>query len=265
MPLEEVLKLAFLYTDFHVSIDPGNKVFLTKGSFIITKLPIAGEVSKGDSFKGVKLSNLPADKEANTFFANEKLYQVGIKSSENKEINASVKVYVVSAKTKEPLPVSSIYVDDKIAIASTDSNGFYRFNLTKGPHTLTINSFGKRQAIRRLIVNANGTLPIELEDDIRVLQNVLISAQRNTNVNSAQMGVEKLNIRSIKQVPVIFGEADVLRVILTLPGVKSTGEASTGFNVEVGVLIKILFSLMMPPSTIHLTFLVSFLPLILKL
>ncbi len=54
------------------------------------------------------------------------------------------------------------------------------------------------------------------------------------NVTSVQMGVEKLNIKTIKQIPTAFGEADILRVVLTLPGVKTVGEASTGFNVRGG-------------------------------
>jgi len=48
------------------------------------------------------------------------------------------------------------------------------------------------------------------------------------------MGVDRLNIKTIKQIPVVFGEADVLRTVLTLPGVTSVGEASTGFNVRGG-------------------------------
>ncbi|MDB5155387.1 MAG: TonB-dependent receptor, partial [Mucilaginibacter sp.] len=48
------------------------------------------------------------------------------------------------------------------------------------------------------------------------------------------MGVSKLDIKSLKQVPSVFGEADVLRVVLTLPGVQTVGEASTGFNVRGG-------------------------------
>jgi len=53
-------------------------------------------------------------------------------------------------------------------------------------------------------------------------------------VRNTQMGVNKLDIRSIKQIPSAFGEADVLRVVLTLPGVQSVGEATTGFNVRGG-------------------------------
>ena len=48
------------------------------------------------------------------------------------------------------------------------------------------------------------------------------------------MGVQKLDIKTLKQVPVVFGETDLLRVLLTLPGVKSAGEASTGLNVRGG-------------------------------
>ncbi len=48
------------------------------------------------------------------------------------------------------------------------------------------------------------------------------------------MGEERLTIKTIKRVPVIFGEADVLKVLLTLPGVTSVGEASNGFNVRGG-------------------------------
>src|SRR5207342_3024383 len=66
------------------------------------------------------------------------------------------------------------------------------------------------------------------------LKEVKISAEKVANVRSIELGVAKLDIKSIKQVPAVFGEADVLRVVLTLPGVTSVGEASAGFNVRGG-------------------------------
>ena len=48
------------------------------------------------------------------------------------------------------------------------------------------------------------------------------------------MGKDRLTIQTIKQIPVVFGEADVLRAVLTLPGVTSVGEANTGLNVRGG-------------------------------
>src|SRR5690606_30796125 len=63
---------------------------------------------------------------------------------------------------------------------------------------------------------------------------VVITTEKASNIRRMQMGIEKLDIKTIKQVPTVFGEADILRVVLTLPGVKSVGESSTGFNVRGG-------------------------------
>jgi len=67
---------------------------------------------------------------------------------------------------------------------------------------------------------------------VKTLESVTISAA--LNVKSTTMGVQSIDIKTIKQVPVLFGEADVLRAVLTLPGVTSVGESSTGFNVRGG-------------------------------
>ena len=73
-----------------------------------------------------------------------------------------------------------------------------------------------------------------MQEQVTSLKEVTISAEKVANVKSVEMGVNKLDIKSIKQIPTAFGEADVLRVVLTLPGVQSVGEATTGFNVRGG-------------------------------
>jgi hypothetical protein len=231
LPLPDVLKQIFSGTDFFASIDAEHNVYLTKGQAILTSLPWSDANLRKDSLKNRSALHRGT---AATAFANNKLYQIGSKTSESKGTKATISGYVRSAKTGEPLAASSISVDDGNIGAMTDTTGFYKITVPKGRHILVINSFGKRRARRQVIVYSDGTLPIEMEDEIRVLEDVLVSTQRSVNVNRVQMGLERLNIKSIKQVPVIFGEADVLRVVLTLPGVKSVGEASTGFNVRGG-------------------------------
>ena len=68
------------------------------------------------------------------------------------------------------------------------------------------------------------------------LQEVVIHANKrnNDNVSSPQMGVEKLNMAQVNAVPVVLGEKDILKTITLLPGVKSGGEANTGFYVRGG-------------------------------
>ena len=87
---------------------------------------------------------------------------------------------------------------------------------------------------RRIILYSDGKLNIEMQEQVTSLKEVTISAEKVANVKSVEMGVNKLDIRSIKQIPTAFGEADVLRVVLILPGVQSVGEATTGFNVRGG-------------------------------
>ena len=48
------------------------------------------------------------------------------------------------------------------------------------------------------------------------------------------MSVNKLTIQEIKEMPVIFGEVDIIKSILTLPGVTNAGEGQSGFNVRGG-------------------------------
>jgi hypothetical protein len=67
---------------------------------------------------------------------------------------------------------------------------------------------------------------------VKTLESVTISAA--LNIKSTQMGVQSIDIKTIRQVPVIFGEADVLRVVMATPGVKTVGEASSGLNVRGG-------------------------------
>ena len=87
---------------------------------------------------------------------------------------------------------------------------------------------------RQVTLYSDGKLNIEMEDFIPSLKAVIVVADKVSNLKGVQMGMEKLSLKTIKQIPVAFGEADVLRAILTLPGVTSVGEATTGFNVRGG-------------------------------
>jgi len=73
-----------------------------------------------------------------------------------------------------------------------------------------------------------------LQEDVPSLKAVVVTSERHSNIRSLQMGVNQITIKNIRQVPVVFGEPDVLRVVLTLPGVTTPGEGSTGFNVRGG-------------------------------
>ena len=64
---------------------------------------------------------------------------------------------------------------------------------------------------------------------------VEVSAERlDDNIKNTEMGVEKISIKDIENIPVLFGEKDVMKTMQLMPGVKSAGEGNSGFFVRGG-------------------------------
>lgn len=165
--------------------------------------------------------------------AENRLYEIGTRSSQLSG-TAVLAGYVRDQKSGEPVAGASIYLENGKAGAITDAFGFYSITLPRGRHILRISSTGMKATKREILLYNDGRLLIEMKEDIPTLKTVTVVAERNSNVKRMQMGVERLTIKTIKSVPVLMGEPDVLKVLLTLPGVTSVGEASSGFNVRGG-------------------------------
>src|SRR5690606_36102843 len=63
---------------------------------------------------------------------------------------------------------------------------------------------------------------------------ILLAAKSNQNVRQAITGLEQINVREIKTIPLVLGERDILKVAPTLPGISSAGEGAAGYNVRGG-------------------------------
>jgi hypothetical protein len=236
--LSQVLETAFSKTDFHFAIDRQKQVFLTKDATIQTNLSV--ELPDADRQKLDEKMNADLDygegqtKGVQKATLENKLYAIGENSKNNGLPGAVISGYLKDAKTGEPVAGASIYIDKPRIGVSSDQYGYYAISLPKGRHILNIQSIGMRDTRRQILLSGDGKMNIDLQGQVQMLKNVIISAQKLSNVKGMQMGMQKLDIKTIKQVPVVFGEADLLRVVLTLPGVKSVGEASTGLNVRGG-------------------------------
>ena len=165
-----------------------------------------------------------------------KLFEIGDKTNTPTAGKANVAGYIRDVKTGEPIVGAVVSVDSLPAEVITDQFGYYSFTVSKGRHTLHVNSVGMQDTKRQIMLYGEGKLNIDMQTYVASLKNVVVLSERGSNVKGLQMGLERLTINTIKQVPVVFGEADVLKVVLTLPGVTSAGEASTGFNVRGGCL-----------------------------
>ncbi len=163
-----------------------------------------------------------------------KLYEIGDPSVRNTKNTITVDGYVKDTKTGEPIVGASVYIEKPRTGVITDPYGYYSLSLPKGRYILNVQSIGMKDIRREIALYSDGKMNIDLESSVQTLRGVTISAQKISNVKGTQMGLQKLDIKTLKQVPVVFGEADILRVVTTLPGVKTVGEASTGLNVRGG-------------------------------
>ena len=119
--------------------------------------------------------------------------------------------------------------------ATTNAYGFYAVTAAEGTYTLTVSYISYKSVVKTIVLNQNISFNADLQAGAE-LQEVVVRAgdRKNDNVRSPQMGVEKLDMKLLDNIPVLFGEKDVLKTIQLLPGVKSGGEGNTGFFVRGG-------------------------------
>ena len=235
-PLAEVLQLIFANTDYHFAIDSASHVFITRRVEIYTQLsPEYLQQKNAGDLSRVTETNDKNDKTGRKDQSLEnRLIEIGVKEGAMLKVTRRITGYVSDAITGEPITSATIYTDKSNTGGVTDQFGYYTLEVPKGVHTLRISSVGMKETRRQISVNGDGKLNIELQNFIPSLKAVVIVGNKNSNVKGLQMGVQTINYKALRQTPMAFGEADVMKVVLTLPGVTSVGEASTGLNVRGG-------------------------------
>lgn len=233
-PLKKVLEQAFVNTPFRYSITNDGYAFITKGRDIETVFePLLATGEKASTIAVTNELQKRGKDNVKTTLEN-KVYEVGDKLLQANSETAVIAGNITDAKTGEPVVGAYLQVDQAGPSGVTDQFGYFSFSLPRGKHVISIQSLGMKDTKRQVQLYNDGKLNIDMQGTVLTIKNVIISAQKLSNVRSTQMGIQKIDIKTIKQVPVIFGEADILRVVTTLPGVKTVGEASTGLNVRGG-------------------------------
>jgi len=149
--------------------------------------------------------------------------------------NYSVSGTVKNGSTGETLIGASIKIMGIQPVGTTtNSYGFYSINIPEGLYKFEISFVGYATLTKEIMVKSNLKEDFNLEESTTLNEVVITSIRRNDNIIKAQMGVEKLNVKDIQNVPVLFGEKDILKTLQLLPGIKSAGEGNSGFYVRGG-------------------------------
>ncbi|WP_226163039.1 TonB-dependent receptor [Hymenobacter terricola] len=234
-PVATVLYQALRNTAFRFAIDDEHRVFVSAGLAPNTALPNDFFQPRADGPAVAQADEPtatgPVGRSRYVSASEYKIYDIGAGSGSGR---ATLAGHIREQKSGEPVIGASIYSESPNIGATTDQFGYFSLTLPAGRYDLKIRGLGIKNTRRQVVLRGDGKLEIEVEEDIVTLKEVVIEAEKDKNVSGMQMGLEKLDIKTMRQVPTAFGETDILRVIMTLPGVKTVGEGSTGLNVRGG-------------------------------
>lgn len=143
--------------------------------------------------------------------------------------------YVKDASNGEALIGATVYVKELKKGTFTNNYGFYSINLPKGSFTIECTYVGYKNATSTVIVNGVQTLNIDLTPGSKELSEVVVRSRRkDANVSNNNMSAQKLEITTIRKIPALMGEVDLIKAIQLLPGVVSAGEGTSSFSVRGG-------------------------------
>lgn len=144
---------------------------------------------------------------------------------------------VYEASSNETMIGVTIVIPELKTGATTNEYGFYSITLPKGTYQVQVSSLGFKDQIQEVDLKTNSKINFLLTEEAEQLEEVIVTDEsKKIEIRKPQMSVNTMAVSTIKKIPVILGEADVIKSILLLPGVTSAGEGASGFNVRGGAV-----------------------------
>jgi len=158
---------------------------------------------------------------------------IGDPLNEGRYATALLKGKILDGKNSEPLAGAVVFHPQTGVGTTTNGSGNYEFELPTGDHSLQVSFMGYEVLNQKIKLIENGRADFELFEETHNLEEVTITGD-GTKASKSQMSMIKVNSRIMKELPVMMGEADIIKSVIMMPGVQSVGEMSSGFNVRGG-------------------------------
>ncbi|OIQ28968.1 MAG: collagen-binding protein [Bacteroidetes bacterium MedPE-SWsnd-G2] len=153
----------------------------------------------------------------------------------NAQEKFTLKGLITDVSSNETLIGVNIIFPELNTGTTTNEYGFFSITLPKGTYKLEVSYLGFTSIIQDITLDSNKTFNFQMEESAESLNEIVITEDvESINLKKPQMSVNSLSIGSIKKLPVVFGEVDIIKSITLLPGVTNAGEGSSGFNVRGG-------------------------------
>jgi len=147
----------------------------------------------------------------------------------------TVSGHIKDANTGEVLIGATLFVEELLSGSITNLYGFYSMSVQPGEYNITYAYLGYQPQTQKVTLTSDVKLDIKLKPKTESIEEIVVSSKRkDANIRTPEMGVQKLQSATIKAVPVLMGETDLVKVIQLMPGVQATSEGSSGFSVRGG-------------------------------
>jgi hypothetical protein len=144
---------------------------------------------------------------------------------------------ISDASSGEDLIGAVVTVQNTNYSAVSNSYGFYSISIPEGNYNINIRQMGYANQVVTLSLHSSQLHNFKMNAISYELEDVEVSGERgDRNITSLEMGNVKINPKQIENIPVFFGERDLIKTMQLMPGVKAAGEGNTGFYVRGGGL-----------------------------
>lgn len=142
--------------------------------------------------------------------------------------------YVEDASTSERLLAANVYDAETFRGTSTNTYGFYSLTLPEGTYEIAFSYIGYVPVVKTVVLTSNKTLTVQISANMELEGVEILGEKGGSNLERTQVSMVNVPMRQIKQLPLLLGEADVIKAIQLLPGVQSGSEGSSGLYVRGG-------------------------------
>ena len=212
----------------------GNSIILIKGKEPVTRIPEfeSNENTILDKQEENEITLAEKSYLQSKITASSEVLVIGDEGKTDPGLSCSVKGKIKDAASGEPVIGATVYIEEMLYGAVTDVDGNFQMNLKAGKYKVRITHVSMKREEYYFQVYSSGSIILEMRNELKELDEVVVSASLNDNVKGMQMGYERITVKSMKEIPAVLGEKDMLKIASMLPGVESVGEGSSGINVR---------------------------------
>ena len=147
---------------------------------------------------------------------------------------AKVQGRIFDEETGEPIPGATVFIAETKTGSVSDLNGFFAITLKPGNYNASFEYLGYAKKKYLLDVMSDGSFTVRLQKAVIQMKEVVVYGDRQVNLKTKDPGLDKIAMKAIKELPMMMGERDILKISGLMPGIVTAGEGSAGLNVRGG-------------------------------